>query len=332
MGKRIKIIIVSLFLASCGPRDEAASGSSGPSFIQLKTGEVLEVSAEGEQLTPENCKRKDGSQDIWKTIRLFKENQNLYSKAQDNRLKVILGRARNCLQVSTKVPVEYVLQNEDGKSFANTGVKVLVTKLQVMNIDDLLKKSDLMTEFADGMGVSVSELVEFLKDEGLRGQVSVTYVQSANPDQPQQPSNGKIQVIDLAGNEGQVIRPDLCGTQIWQSVRIFQDIQDPVIEAITDKKLKLFLSQGDKVCLAMGEPFFFEVKNQDGKFEKVEGSDYRLVKVIIRNKDDFLGDPMLRDYVSRDMNLSLAEFESYLQGMSRDQVNLLYFNPVGDQL
>ena len=225
-----------------------------------------------------------------------------------------------------------------GKDYENTGAKVYVKKVQVMNTKDLLARTDLLAEFAAGMTMTVGQMIAFLQQEPYKEQVNITFVSktasspsdngssdSDNDDTDTDSGNSGsgISILRLPGDVGKTISQ--CSTP-WTDIRIFKEISDNTLTKVADRSLQVYVSQGDRSCLPIGAMAFFSSQDDSGQFVKVEGSDFQVRAVVVRPRSDFNDDPTLAEYVAEDMGLSPEDFMNYLSGMNKDLVNLTYIN------
>lgn len=323
---------------ACSPRDQAplnGSRNNGPGGggINLSSGQTITVDKEGEKLS--SC--SDGP--TWSTIRFYYEVNFIFEKLKQNDVTIIVAKgSSNCLKISNNTPVEFETQKEPmGKDYNKTGVKVYVQKMQIMNTSDLLARTDLLAEYANGMGMTVGELISFLKQEPYKDQVNITFVSKTasapgdngsdnnggTDDTGTTPSLGGINILRLPQDQGKTISE--CASP-WTDVRVFKEVVDTTLSKIADRSLEVYVSQGDRSCLPIGNIAFFTSQDDSGQYVKVENSDFQVRAVVVRAKSDFVADPTLAEYVAEDMGLTVEAFMTYLSGMNKDQVNLTYIN------
>jgi hypothetical protein len=316
---------------SCSPRDEIVEGQLG-SFSST----VISVEKDGAKLP--TCTTKEGDEKpkpTWNTIRFFHELNFIFPKVKNNELSIIVSKGDfNCVKISSDETVELETQIEPrGKDYEKTGAFVYVKKLEIMDTGYLLNNTALMSEFADGMGMSVGQLSTYLKSSPVKTKVNITYVSKtkgklSDDDKPKDDggdSNSKLLTyLKLPGDQGKTAGD--CGSE-WTSLRLqkwfIEEHAEVLKNKIEDKGLKVFVGAGDRHCLPLGASGRFETLQDDGSFT-LFGPEYIVEAVILRKKSDFFEDPILLEYVARDAGMSVEMFVAYLENMKNDVVNMTF--------
>ncbi|MCJ8277612.1 MAG: hypothetical protein HRT44_05385 [Bdellovibrionales bacterium] len=292
--------------------------------------EIEEVTSKDQKLS--TCSGDE--QPTWSTIRLFNEFRDLIGdKLGTAEITAIVSKGDfNCVKVGSKV--EFELQNEEGSGFEKTGSFVYVQKILRMDTGYLLSESDRLMEYAKAMGLTVSQLSDYIRDRP-RDQVTVTFVSleespvddggvSDDPVVDDDPvvSGPSFTILKNAGE-----KTESCGDQTWLGLRLqtwfVDEHKTKMIENFNNKTMKVFVGAGDKQCLPLGAQGQYEALNADDNFELM-GDKFTVQSIVVRPKADLLDDPILLEYLAQDMGLTTEMFKAHIENMRNDFVNMIF--------
>ncbi len=311
--KSFSLFFFILCIASCGPRDDEKlrdqGGNGGNPGFALAADQVLTASAPGQKL--ESCSQPD--QPTWDTLRLYKETSFLFDKV--DQLKVIVGRGDfNCAPVKSG-PLQIEVQ--DGMAWRKTGVFYVVDKIEMHNLEDFLRKTDLVQKIARDMAMTEDQLRSFLTAGNARPQITITYLQGSDTEVVP-PSLPVVKELSFLETEGQTISE--CGETIWTDIRLVPEIQGKVQSALDERTLKAVINTGDRNCLKVGSEISIMVKAEGWK--PVPGVRVKVVGVMVMDKSLLQIFPSLAEAFSEEMGLSFEDFNNYVQSFDGEAVNV----------
>jgi hypothetical protein len=103
-------------------------------------------------------------------------------------------------------------------------------------------------------------------------------------------------------------------------LRVGEGLKDKIMPAVTGKTLKAIVGSGDRNCLQIGGEGVISFKTDTGWED--DTNKFKVISVTVRDKANFISDPILAELVGAQMALSLEDFTSVLNGFNKDQVNV----------
>lgn len=310
----LRSLLCVLLLVSCGPRDDEkllGGGDRGDGF-GLKSGERISVAENNKKLP--SCSKDD--QPTWDSIRLFDELSFMYPKA--GNLSVIVGKGDfNCVQVSDSQTVE--IDFSDGTGWKGSGHHYYVYEIVMMPTEDLLNDNFKLKEVAQGMQMSVEQMKSFLNSQPTKAEVTLTYLKRKDGQTTEPEENLSISIYDELGKT-----MESCKDKVFTDLRVFPKEREILSQAIESKNLRAMVAPGDHNCLKIGDEASLSFKNEDGKFE-VQEAKFKVQSIVVRDRSNFLEDPILSGYVASEMGVSLDLFMKIVEGLDKDKINVTRF-------
>ncbi len=313
----MKFFLVSLALltlAACGPREDERinqGGGAGAAGVQLKSGQVLETSKQGEM--PETC---PGDAKAWNTIRLFPELSFIFDRLDE--LKVVVAKGDfNCLKVSDQEAVQIVTGQGDGK-YKDSGVFYHVEKILIQRADDFLGDSKLFKKMAQDMAMSEAQLRAFLNDRPKQN-VNITFLKPADPDAIQNNKGPSLKIDSglkygsIEGVEGTKLPSCSAeGDPIWNIIELDNAL---VPEAADLASIRTVVGKKTRHCLQVSTKSTVELKIQssvDAKEFTSTGEHFKVLGLEMFNRQDFIKNKALVAEAAAGALIEPATLLSYL--------------------